>query len=201
MSPTWSPDGRRIAFWGLRGEHLPARLWSVTATARPWPPKPLSLVDDPALDWAPVYSGEGRWIYFISTRGGTFNYWRLPLDPDSGAPRGEPEPLTAPSSWAGAFGLSADGRRLAFSDRNVETEIVRAPFDLARLELAGRPRPRSAPVRPAVRADPLRPRRMAVSPTRISPQQLHLVQAGRHRLSAASTKVTATDRVTSPDGA
>jgi Tol biopolymer transport system component len=140
MGPTWSPDGRRVAFWGLRGTTFQRDLWSVAADGSESAPAVAeSIVDDPALDWAPLYSRDGRWLYFVSTRGGTFNLWRLALDAGTGRSRGEPQPLTAPSSSAGPFALAADGRRLVFVDRNMRGTIMRAPLDPARRTLAGAP--------------------------------------------------------------
>jgi len=142
MGPTWSPDGRRVAFWGLRGDGFQRDLWSVAADGSESAPEAaVSILDDPALDWAPVYSRDGHWLYFASTRGGTFNLWRLALDTASGRPRGKPEPLTVPSKWAGPFALSADGRRIVYVTRDEQSAIQRAPFDLARQELAAAPAP------------------------------------------------------------
>ena len=140
MGPTWSPDGKRIAFWGLRGQSFQRDLWSVAADGSERAAGAAqSIFDDPPLDWSPQYSRDGRWLYFISTRGGTFNLWRVAIDVASGRPVGEPEPVTAPSSSVWTFALSADGRRLAYTDRNMEGEIVRAPFDVARRALAAPP--------------------------------------------------------------
>lgn len=67
------------------------------------------------------------------------NLWRIALDPASGRPLGAPEPVTAPSSWAGYLAVSANGRRVAFVDRNVRTTIRIAPFDPVSGRLAGAP--------------------------------------------------------------
>ncbi len=177
VGPTWSPDGRRIAFWGLRAQSFQRDLWSVAADGSQRAAEAaVPILDDPALDWAPVYSRDGRWLYFASTRGGTFNLWRVAIDPASGERRDEPEPLTAPSSWAGPLSISADGRRILYVDRNAETEIVRAPFDSGRLRLAGIPSP--------VFSGSFELREQSLSPdgnwllftNEDPPQQLHLVR-------------------------
>ena len=42
------------------------------------------MTDDSALDWNPTWSPDGRYLYFSSTRGGTMNVWRMPIDERSG---------------------------------------------------------------------------------------------------------------------
>jgi Tol biopolymer transport system component len=140
MGPTWSPDGRRIAIWGLRGDTFQRDLWTLAADgSETSPERPVTLTDDPAVDWAPAWSPTGNWLYFASSRGGTFNFWRVRVDSANGRLLGAPEPVTAPSSWAGPLSVARDGRRFAFVDRNSETTLVRAPLDLANRRLAAPP--------------------------------------------------------------
>lgn len=142
MGPSWSPDGSRIAFWGLREGTFQRDLWTVASDgSESSPDRAVALTDDPAVDWGPVWSPDGDWLYFASSRGGTFNLWRLPIDPAGGRPRGAPEPVTAPSSWVGPLSIARDGRRFLFVDRNAETTLQRAPLDLARRRLAAPPAP------------------------------------------------------------
>jgi WD40 repeat protein len=98
------------------------------------------VLDDPPVDWSPIWSADGRSLLFASTRGGTMNLWRIAVDPATGHPGGEPSSMTVPSSWVGFLSASADGRRVAYLDRNVRNTIHRAPFDPAAGTIAGPPR-------------------------------------------------------------
>ncbi len=142
MHPSWSPSGRRIAVWGLPPGSFSRDLWTVAADgSEPDYAQAERLTDDPELDWNPVWAGDGRHLYFASSRGGTLNLWRLPIDEASGRRLGDPEPVTAPSSWAGWLSASRDGRRIAFTDRNVRATVLRAPLDPVRGVLVGAPAP------------------------------------------------------------
>lgn len=57
------------------------------------------LTRDKAIDWAPVWSPDGRSVIFASDRGGTMGIWRLPVDERSGAKRGVPSQSWPAPTW------------------------------------------------------------------------------------------------------
>ena len=141
MQPRWSPNGHRIAFWGLRLQTGQRDLFTVAADGSEAEGVGRDVTNDAALDWSPQWSPDGRFLYFASNRGGTMNLWRVPIEEATGETLGPPEPVTAPALWVGDLSFSRDGKRLAFASLDWRSTLYRAPLDAAAGRLAGAPAP------------------------------------------------------------
>jgi Tol biopolymer transport system component/serine/threonine protein kinase len=133
VQPKWSPHGQRIVFQrrlGSRG--LQMDIMTIPADGG----EPTPVTGDQAADWSPTWSPDGRFVYFVSDRGGSMNLWRIAVDEASGHPRGEPEPLTTPAAFVAHPSLSADGRRIAFSSVLTQQNIQAMRFDPATLTMS-----------------------------------------------------------------
>lgn len=107
--PRVSPDGSRIAFV-LRTTDLDANrgrtdLWLVNVDGSGL----RRLTSDPAAEQHPRWSHHGKHLYFLSTRSGSSQVWRISLD------GGEAEPVTKQPLDVGNFALSPDATHLALS--------------------------------------------------------------------------------------
>ncbi len=148
MQPSWSPNGFRVAFWGLRGDGGQRDIWTIAADGSEAERGGRTVTDDAALDWNPVWSPDGRHVYFSSNRGGTMNLWRVPIDERTGEVLGDAEPVTTPSLWSGGVTFSRDGRLMAFASLDWRSTLYRVAFDPVREELAGAPEPLRQSTRP-----------------------------------------------------
>jgi dipeptidyl aminopeptidase/acylaminoacyl peptidase len=114
-----SPDGRRVVFALGRLDHganeWRASLWMVPVTGGD--PQPLTL--DEARDASPVWSPDGRWIAFLSTRGDrrrgrkkpSAQVWVMPAD------GGEARQLTFCAAGVSQPAWSPDANTIAFVAR------------------------------------------------------------------------------------
>ncbi len=97
--PAWSPDGRTICFQDRRN------LWLVPAGGGP----PKALTHGDPVNVNPVWSSDGRHVYFVSYRDGTQSLWRQALV------GGDPIRVTHGTGPEKALSISRDGHRLAFT--------------------------------------------------------------------------------------
>ena len=135
VQPHWSPRGDRIACWGYIGANRD--IWTVPALGG----DPVPVTADLAFDWSPVWSPDGQYIYFASDRGGSMNLWRVRVEERSGRPLASPEPFTTPSPYSSQLSFSRDGRRLAYVQETVDSNLNKVAFDSARGVAVGRPVP------------------------------------------------------------
>jgi eukaryotic-like serine/threonine-protein kinase len=136
VQPRWSPNGRRIAYWG-REKGSRRTIWTRPAGGG----NPVRVTDDGYLNWNPVWSPDGHFLYFTSNRGGPMNFWRVAIDEDSGRLRGDPEPVNTPAPRCAFLSFSRDGRSFTYATEEGASNIARLTLDPRTGNVVGAPAP------------------------------------------------------------
>ena len=135
MQPAWSPGGKRIAFW-----FLPPKVGrrDIATIARDGG-EPVVITKGAATNWNPVWSPDGRYLYFASDRAGNMNFWRVQIDEETGQALSEPEAIITPAKFSRHLAFSRDGKRMIYVQTENRSNIQAAAFDASRGELTGVP--------------------------------------------------------------
>ena len=133
--PHWSPHGDRVAYWQIQGGQRD--VWTVAASGG----DPVSVTNDPYVDWNPVWSPDGTYLYFSSDRGGSMNLWRVRIDEQSGKTLAALEPVTTPSPSSGFVSFSRDGRQLGYVQLARNWNVYKIGFDPSTEAIVGQPVP------------------------------------------------------------
>jgi Tol biopolymer transport system component len=135
VQPSLSPHNRRIAYWctwKLGGQR---DIYTIPVSGG----EPVAITDDPATDWCPIWSPDGKYIFFCSDRGGSMNLWRVAVDENTGKRLSGFEPLTAGVTELGHPSISSDGRRIAFTSAVSTANVEKLLFDPKSLTARGDP--------------------------------------------------------------
>ncbi|CAN5859012.1 hypothetical protein BH20ACI4_BH20ACI4_13130 [soil metagenome] len=132
IQPSWSPNGKRIAFWFVEEGKL-----GEIATIPVGGGEPVLIAQNAAMDWNPVWSPDGKFIFFASDRAGSMNVWRVAVDETTGAANGEPETVPTPSFYVRHFSFSRDGKTLAYIRYETKSNLQSIAFDPQNLKTVG----------------------------------------------------------------
>jgi Tol biopolymer transport system component/DNA-binding winged helix-turn-helix (wHTH) protein len=119
---SWSPDGQFLAYVRApnRDEGV-SRIWSLRAGDD----EAFPVSDGTSSDWSPVWSRDGRSLFFVSNRAGSMDLWQQRLAAD-GRTEGDPEAVTVGIGMQ-SVALTADGRKLAYSKGRSVANVFRVP--------------------------------------------------------------------------
>ncbi len=134
VQPQYSPNGKRLAFWG-KDEKYQRDLWTALTDGGDI----VRITNDADLDWNPVWSPDGKYLYFCSIRNGGTSLWSIAVDEESGKPLGEPEAIVGPPAQSRFVTISRDGKSIVYVRGQPIGNVQRIEFDSMKMRTVGKP--------------------------------------------------------------
>jgi len=129
--PNWSPDGTKIVF--VRDNSLNTQIVLLDLNSN----KETIIVNSDALDLDPIFSNNGKFIYYSSAKNGSFDLWKLNLSTLENSlltKEGSLERLPVPTSqgdhivYLHKFGFSYDAIKLLDVEKDTSSFLIEENF-------------------------------------------------------------------------
>ena len=134
--PAWSPNGKRIAYW-FYPENLGRR--DIATIPADGGESVVITKDFAVSNWNPVWSPDGKFLYFVSDKNGNLNFWRVSIDETTGAVLSAPEPVVTPSKYSRHLNFSHNGKRMIYVQTDNQSNIQGVEFDSQAEQTVGEP--------------------------------------------------------------
>jgi serine/threonine protein kinase len=135
MQPSWSPNGDRIAFWFMPPSAGRSDIATISRNGGPIE----VITKDASTNWNPVWSPDGKFLYFASDRSGNMSFWRVAIDEQTGKVQGEAETVSTPSNFNRHLSFASNGRRLVYVQTHQQANIQAIKFDSRTEKTIGEP--------------------------------------------------------------
>ena len=120
---SWSPDGRIFAYVTAEGDAAEVtQLWTVPFSGG----EPTPVTDGRTNDRSPIWSADGRKLFFVSNQGGAMDLWQQRIGED-GKPEGKAEPVTT-GLVIRSVAFSPDSTKVAYSRGRPVSNVWRLPI-------------------------------------------------------------------------
>jgi Tol biopolymer transport system component/predicted Ser/Thr protein kinase len=135
MQPSWSPNGDRIAFWFMPPNAGRSDIATISRTGGE-----IEIVTkDASTNWNPMWSPDGKFLYFASDRSGSMSFWRVAIDEETGKVLSEAEAVSTPSNLSRHLSFSRDGRRMIYVQTDQQSNIQAVKCDTKSEKTVGDP--------------------------------------------------------------
>ena len=135
MQPSWSPNGNRIAFWFMPPNAGRSDIATISRNGGQ-----IEIVTkDASTNWNPMWSPDGKFLYFASDRSGNMSFWRVAIDEQTGKVLSEAEAVSTPSNLSRHLSFSRNGRRLIYVQTDQQSNIQAIKFDSKSEKTVGEP--------------------------------------------------------------